>query len=118
MTPTISQLLQESFDRINKPSAWTTKEYARDSNGNIAAVSSKAATCWCSLGTLYKTAHEHDLDELKLQILEHSLQEAIFIPFTKVTQINDQFGWDIVSAMWRNAIALAKAKEEKQNDPG
>lgn len=117
MTPTISELLQESFDRINKPGAWTTKEYARDSNGNIAAVSSKVATCWCSLGTLYKTGYEHDLDSLQIQVLETSLNEAIFIPFMKVTQINDQFGWDIVSTMWKNAIALAKAKEAA-NDPG
>jgi hypothetical protein len=48
----VAELLERAMRLIEKPEAWTRREYARNATGAVVGPGSPDATCWCALGAV------------------------------------------------------------------
>ena len=104
-TVTVKDILIKAKELISQPGAWTQGEIARDASGNLTEVLGEDATCFCTLGAIYKAAHDLDApndEDLKAinhmrKVLDYPLiatwndniyrtQEDVIALFTKVIE--------------------------------
>lgn len=50
----------KAWELLSDESKWTKGYNARDKDGKVVAISDKAATCWCTIGSIFKAYNEVD----------------------------------------------------------
>lgn len=99
------ELLVEAKKLIEDPKNWTQDTYARDKYGKSVSVNDKTATCFCSIGALYRTVHDKigyyeyqfNLIDLAERALSTEARDAI-------EWFNDNSSHSDVMRVWDKAI--------------
>lgn len=109
------ELLQLGKKVIEDPNNWIKGHYAQDKSGKISDPSSEDATCFCSLGALYKAAGDQ-IESMEVYQAERILNHLT--PRFNVVNFNDDpnVSHDQVMGLWDEAIKRAEEKES-QNAP-
>jgi hypothetical protein len=104
------EILQDSFQRIEKRENWTQLVSARDSSGNEVPSTSIRAVCWCSTGSIFKTLKENNIHLLN----GFDVLEDLFEPFLEkedLNEFNDDHSHEEVITLWMKVITRLKKEE-------
>jgi hypothetical protein len=105
MTETV-EILRQARELISDPAHWTQGEYARDADGNFAAVYDPAAVCFCSLGAIAKVMNISDPDAVSLFEPAEILDDICFAKCgVKAYGFNDSHTHAEVLSLFDAAIA-------------
>lgn len=103
MSLTVKELLVAAKEIISDESKWAQGYYAYDAEGNFAEPCDQSATCFCSLGALWKVSggiSGEVFDEAHLALCENSME------FSIVHQ-NDEGTHEELMAVWEKTISEA-----------
>lgn len=109
-----SEFLIKAKSLIADPENWTQEDYARDSKGDGCFWNEPQATCFCSIGALYKVG---GLEKRTYQLPYNVKQSCDLLKQQMegyVPAFNDSHTHEQVMQAWDRAIAQAVADEEKE----
>lgn len=112
-----SEILTQAKQLISDPDHWTTGWYARDSAGEKIHPTQNGATCFCSMGAVYRVVG-HCAQAPESTSAFSALASAIDPQkhngyYNCIPVFNDFATHKEVMEMWDTAIKLAKEEEEK-----
>jgi hypothetical protein len=109
MTTTPKDVLVAARKLIEDPAHWTQGSYARDAAGNKVSENSPKATCWCTMGALYKVSGCHGVFTGAGGRAIEVLARAAWDEYHRgVVVLNDQFGHKAVMQVFDKAIVAAE----------
>ena len=77
MEPTKKQLLDKAVEILSDPVRWTQEVMAADSEGNYTSYEGDSATCFCSIGAVYRAHYELTGTGLGSAFGERTLDDAL-----------------------------------------
>lgn len=101
----VKELLVKAKGLIENPETWTQGYYAHDKDGNMCEALDEEATCFCSIGALFKANggyYDEDGVISKAEDILNSLADRHFI-----VDHNDSNTHENVMALWDRAITKA-----------
>lgn len=111
-----SQVLFDAFNLLEQPGKWTKQSYAKNKAGLTVDVSNAEATCFCSLGALYRVSNI-DQGSWPQPEAERFLHEAAdSVSGKKIACLNDEqesFDSEPLINAWITAMFLALAEESE-----
>lgn len=103
MTP--KEILEKARALITDPKHWTRGKFARDTCGSSVSVDSSTATCFCTVGAVYRVSasvtvgHHEALDLLANEL------DQLGRPSRSIPTFNDSSTHEQVLALFDRAIA-------------
>jgi hypothetical protein len=108
MSMTPYELLTAGLDLIRDPKNWTTHTFARDALGNPIYELDDGATCFCSIGALYRSFRKAGNEEInQTYYTARSLLDHATPSDHNIVRANDRSTHDEVIQIWERAIADA-----------
>jgi hypothetical protein len=108
VTNAVHELLSRAQDLIRDPEHWLQDNFAQTTRGQITDPTDPEATCFCSLGALWRTSEPCDTRSEARRWLTIATTEADPY-FTNIAAFNDLKTHDQVMAVWDRAKELALA---------
>lgn len=105
MTATTRDILVRGRQLIEDPRHWTKGRFARYADGQEAFYASPEATCWCSLGAVFKAAWEFQESRYDA----HSALQSCLGGKMTVGQFNDRSTHAEVLGLFDRAINLVES---------
>lgn len=101
----MSTLLEEAFELVKNQETWTTKAYARDSEGFAVKIASPGACKFCSEGAVRKTAQVKNYTKPEyFQAMEALDAAAVRIYGKSTLYCNDRIPHEKVLEIWQEAM--------------
>lgn len=112
--PKVSTILIHAKSLIDTPEKWTQNYYAKDAAGFSVPALYEGATCFCSIGAVYRATHDLDSESITNEALNLFRQVTGKM---NIFMFNDCHTHSEVMTAWDAAIALAIKEEQKQEQP-